>query len=79
MEFEKIECTYAFYDDYSSNIFYFFKTIPEIDHGEWAISSGGDCAYDMSTDHITQDEFPIELMALLEFIPNDIEIDGLDE
>lgn len=79
MEFEKIECVSAFYDDYSSTIFYMFDTIPTIGHGEWAISSGGDCAYDVMTDNITQDQFPIELMELLAYIPDDIDIEGWDE
>lgn len=79
MNFEKVECTYAFYDEYSSSIYYAFKTVPVIGHGEWAISSGGDCAYNLSNDFITQDEFPIELLSLLEYIPDDIEIEGWDE
>lgn len=79
MKFEKVECAYAFYDEFSSSIYYSFDTVPKIGHGEWAISSGGDCAYDLRTDFITQDEFPIELLSLLEYIPDDIEIDGLEE
>lgn len=79
MEFEKVECTYAFYDDFSCQIYYAFDTIPQIGHGEWAISRGGDCAYDLRWDNITQTDFPNELMFLLDYIPEDIEIDGLDE
>lgn len=79
MTFEEIECTYAFYDDYSSEIFYAFRTVPQIGHGEWAISAGGDTAYDMSNDNITQEDFPIELLQLLGHIPDEIEVDGLEE
>lgn len=79
LEFEKIECVSAFYDDFSSTIFYVFNTVPVIGHGEWAISGGGDCAYDLRTDHITQDEFPHELMLLLDHIPEDIHIEDWDE
>lgn len=78
MKFEKIKCTYAFYDDYTSDIFYAFETVPVIDHGEWAISRSGDAAYNLQNDNITQN-FPNELLILLEYIPDDIEIEGLDE
>ncbi len=79
MEFQKIKCVYAFLDDYTGCIFYAFDTVPEIGHGEWAISSGGDCAYDLRTDRITQTDFPNELLSLLSYIPDDIEIEGLEE
>ena len=79
MNFEKIECIYAFYDDYTGDVFYQFNTVPQIDHGEWAISRGGDTAYDTMCDFITQDEFPPELIELVEYIPEDIEIEGLEE
>lgn len=79
MNFEKIECNYAFYDDYSCEIFYAFETIPVIGHGEWAISQGGDVAYNLMNDNITQTDFPEELLQLLEYIPDDIEIEGPEE
>lgn len=79
MEFESIECTYAFFDDFSGSIFYAFETVPQIDHGEWAISSGGDIAYNLANDNITQDGFPLELLTLLNHIPDDIEIDGWED
>ncbi|ANS06148.1 hypothetical protein BI032_gp273 [Citrobacter phage vB_CfrM_CfP1] len=79
MKFEKIKCTYAFYDNYCDTIFYAFDTVPVIGHGEWAISRGGDVAYDLQTDRITQTGFPNELMSVLNYITDDIEIDGLEE
>ena len=79
MNFEKIECNYAFYDDFSCEIFYAFETIPVIDHGEWAISQGGGVAYNLMNDNITQTDFPEELLQLLDYIPDDIEIEGLEE
>ena len=79
MEFEKIECTYAFYDEDIGNIFYAFETIPKIDDGEWSISQGGDVAYNLRTDRLVESGFPEELLSLLDFIPDDIEIDGLEE
>lgn len=79
MSFDKIECTHAFYDDYTGTIFYAFDTIPVIGHGEWAISGGGDLAYDLRTDRIHETEFPNELISLLEYISDDVEIEGLEE
>lgn len=79
MNFEEIECHYAFFDDYTGEIFYAFKTTPVIGHGEWAISRGGDAAYDLSNDNITQTDFPTELLILLEYIPDNIEIEGLED
>lgn len=74
--FEKIACVYAFYDSYYGDIFYNFETIPQIGHGEWAITRGGDSAYDLRTDQVTQTEFPDELLLLLDNIPSDIEIES---
>lgn len=79
MQFEKVECIYAFYDEQSSNIYYAFDTVPVIGHGEWAISSGGDSAYDLRFDRLVECGYPNELLDLLEYIPDDIEIDGLEE
>lgn len=79
MEFEKIECVYAFYDDENGDVYYSFKTTPQIDHGEWAISSGGDSVWDLRGDYWTQEDFPKELLLLVEHIPEDIEIEGLEE
>lgn len=78
-KFERIECVYAFYDDYSDQVFYQFETRPEIGHGEWAISRGGDVAYDMRFDRVCQDDFPSELIILTSHIPIDIFIDGIEE
>jgi hypothetical protein len=80
-KFEKVEFLEAFYDDWSGEVFYSFRTIPEIGHGEWAISSGGDTAYDLLYDRITQTEFPEELLLLCDYIPDlsDDEIEGLEE
>lgn len=78
MEFKNVEFAHAFYDDWSGNVYYAFKTVPQIDHGEWAISSGGDTAYDLLHDVITQTDFPSELMHLVEHIPENAEIEGLE-
>lgn len=79
MKFEKIECTSAFYDEYTGTVFYCFDTIPVIGHNEWAISEGGDVAYDLLCDRYEQVDFPNELLDLLSYIPDDIEIEGLEE
>lgn len=79
MKFKSIKCTQAFYDDYSGTVFYAFETVPVIGHGEWAISSGGDVAYDLRTDRMTQSDFPNELLILLSHIPDNIDIEGLEE
>ncbi|MGL4521773.1 MAG: hypothetical protein ACRCWQ_04425 [Bacilli bacterium] len=78
MEFTKIECTHAFYDEYWGTAFYVFDTIPEIGHGEWAISEGGDVVYDLLYDRVVQN-YPAELSCLVDHIPDDIEIEGLEE
>lgn len=76
--FQKVKCTQAFYDDYSGTVFYAFDTVPQIGHGEWAITRGGDIAYDLLRDRIVED-YPNELIHLTNYIPDDIEIDGLEE
>lgn len=74
MIFKKIKCVSAFHDDYTETTFYCFSTIPKIGNGEWAISSGGDIAYNTATDCITQDNFPEELLQLLPHIDYSIEV-----
>lgn len=78
MNFEKIECKGAFYDDYYETVFYEFCTVPEIDGGNWAISRDGDSAFNLLSEQVTQSGFPIELMQLIEHIPADIKIEGLE-
>nr|DAE36484.1 MAG TPA: hypothetical protein [Caudoviricetes sp.] len=75
MEFEKIKCVSAFYDEDTDIVFYNFSTIPQIENGDWAISEGGDVAYNTRTDRITQDDFPPELLELLPYIDYDIEVE----
>ena len=75
MKFEKIEFSHAFYDSYYDTTFYAFNTVPKIGHGNWAISEGGDTAYNLSNDHVTQSDFPTELVQLIEYIPDDPEIE----
>lgn len=79
MEFEKVECVQAFYDDWYCEVFYQFITIPAIDDNNWAISRGGDVAYNLFTDRGTQVDYPNELLELLRYIPENIEIEGLGE
>lgn len=76
MKFEKIEFSHAFYDDYYDMVFYTFNTVPQIGHGNWAISEGGDVAYNMLNDNVTQTNFPEELMYLLDHIPDGVDIEG---
>ncbi|WP_411750022.1 hypothetical protein [Serratia marcescens] len=78
MEFMKIKCTGAFYDEYYGAVFYTFDTVPQIGHGYWAISEGGDSAYNTLNDQVTQVDYPEELLMLLEHIPENIEIEGLE-
>ena len=77
--YTKVEFSHAFYDDWCGEVFYAFRTTPQIGHGEWAISAGGDTAYDLLHDNITQTDFPDDLLLLLEHIPENVEIDGLEE
>ncbi|EOZ5069696.1 TPA: hypothetical protein L3F84_000750 [Enterobacter cloacae] len=79
MEFEKVEFVSAFYDDYCGEVFYVFDTIPKIGHGGWAISRGGDVAYDLSCDRLLQSDYPNELIFLTNYIPESVEIDGLED
>jgi len=75
--FKNVEFIRAFYDDCTEEVFYCFKTLPQIDHGDWAISAGGDVAYDLCCENITQQDFPSGLINLLEYIPENVEIEGL--
>lgn len=77
--FEQIRCTHAFYDSYWGCVFYGFATVPEVTHGEWAISESGDVVYDLLSDRVMQTGYPEELAELVEHIPDDIEIEGLEE
>lgn len=77
MTFEKVDFVSAFYDDYYETVFYEFKTVPEIDGGQWAISRDGDSAFNLLSEQVTQ-TFPAELMSLLEHIPENVEIEGLE-
>jgi len=79
MEFEKVVCTHAFYDDYYCDVFYAFETIPQIGHGEWAISRGGDVVYDLLYDRFLQNGYPNELIFLTDYIPESIEIEGIED
>lgn len=79
MKFENVEFSHAFYDDYTGVVFYAFNTVPQIGHGEWAISEGGDVAYNLMNDNITQIDYPHELGYLTEYIPDNVEIEGYDE
>lgn len=78
MRFKKIHFNHAFYDNWTDQVFYAFYTAPQIDHGEWAISAGGDTAYDLCSDVVTQTDFPEELLELIEYIPNNVKVEGLD-
>lgn len=79
MNFKKIKCTGAFYDNYYGTVFYTFDTIPQIGHGYWAISEGGDAAYNTLNDQVTQVDYPNELLILLSHIPENIKIEGLED
>lgn len=77
MEFKKIKHVSSFYDDFYDTVFYVFETVPRIGHGEWGISAGGDIAYNLMTDNVTQDRFPIELVHLTKYIDYKIKVEGL--
>lgn len=79
MNFKKVICTHAFYDEDYGEIFYSFDTVPQIGHGEWAISRGGDTVYDLLHDRVMQGGYPEELNALTDYIPDDIEIEGFED
>lgn len=78
--FEKVEFVSAFYDDYIGTVFYHFETTPQIGHGEWSISCSGDVMYDMISDNCIQGgDYPPELIHLVEYITDDMPIDGLPD
>lgn len=79
MDFKEIRFCNAFYDSYWGTVFYSFDTVPKIGHGHWAISEGGDAAYNLLNDYVTQRDFPDELLELLEYIPDNVEIEGLED
>ncbi|MGL5016388.1 MAG: hypothetical protein ACRC6V_19240 [Bacteroidales bacterium] len=79
MKFKKIKCIQAFYDPDYATVFYGFQTDPQVGHGEWAISEGGDVAMDLRTERTTQVDYPNELLELLEYIPANMKIEGLED